>query len=169
MTRRGRPRGGQRRERNRGGRAARAGRVVASVGVGVGVGVAVAVAVAVGVGVPCAVVRRARMRTGSAVLMRIAVCVPGMAAAVIILPFSARDSMTEPVVMVAATFVPRRAARRRIAMRVLAGCRHRIGNGSRMVRARLGATGICAVGIAVSCVAGTLGVGHDNILYGLTM
>ncbi|WP_245163570.1 hypothetical protein [Burkholderia latens] len=165
MTRRGRLRGRQRRERNRGGRAARAGRVVASVGVGVGV----AVAVAVGVGVPCAVVRRARMRTGSAVLMRIAVCVPGMAAAVIILPFSARDSMTEPVVMVAATFVPRRAARRRIAMRVLAGCRHRIGNGSRMVRARLGATGICAVGIAVSCVAGTLGVGHDNILYGLTM
>ncbi|CAM2162160.1 conserved membrane hypothetical protein [Burkholderia latens] len=165
MTRRGRPRGGQRRERNRGGRAARAGRVVVVVVVVVGVGVGVGV----GVRVPCAVVRRARMRTGSAVLMRIAVCVPGMAAAVIILPCSARDSMTEPIVMVAATFVPRRAARRRIAMRVLAGCRHRIGNGSRMVGARLGATGICAVGIAVSCVAGTLGVGHDNILYGLTM
>jgi hypothetical protein len=61
------------------------------------------------------------------------------------------------------------AARRRAAMRVLAGLRRRVGHGCRLPAARIRAAGIGAAGVAVSRVVGTLGVGHDNLLDGLTV
>jgi hypothetical protein len=61
------------------------------------------------------------------------------------------------------------AARRRAAMRVLAGLRRRVGHGYRLPAARIRAAGIGAAGVAVSRVVGTLGVGHDNLLDGLTV
>jgi hypothetical protein len=54
-------------------------------------------------------------------------------------------------------------------MRVLAGLRRRVGHGCRLPAARIRAAGIGAAGVAVSRVVGTLGVGHDNLLDGLTV
>lgn len=54
-------------------------------------------------------------------------------------------------------------------MRVLAGLRRRVGYGCRLPAARIRAAGIGAAGVAVSRVVGTLGVGHDNLLDGLTV
>nr|WP_241240939.1 hypothetical protein [Burkholderia cenocepacia] len=51
-----------------------------------------------------------------------------------------------------------------MAVRALAGRRHRVGNGRRLHVARIGATRIGAAGMTVSWVVGTLGVGHDNLL-----
>ncbi|ESS36926.1 hypothetical protein P355_1582 [Burkholderia cenocepacia KC-01] len=56
-----------------------------------------------------------------------------------------------------------------MAVRVLAGRRRRVGNGRRLRVARIGAAGIGAAGMTVSWVGGTLGVGHDNLLCGLTV
>jgi hypothetical protein len=56
-----------------------------------------------------------------------------------------------------------------MAVRALAGRRHRIGNGRRLLVARIGAARIGAAGMTVSWVGGTLGVGHDNLLCGLTV
>ncbi|HEM7883342.1 TPA: hypothetical protein U2L35_001738 [Burkholderia cenocepacia] len=56
-----------------------------------------------------------------------------------------------------------------MAVRVLAGHRHRVGNGRRLRVARIGAARIGAAGMTVSRVVGTLGVGHDNLLCGLTV
>ncbi|WP_254640589.1 hypothetical protein [Burkholderia pyrrocinia] len=61
------------------------------------------------------------------------------------------------------------AARCGVAVRVLAGRRRRVGNGRRVRVARVGAARVGAAGMAVSWVVGTLGVGHDNLLYGLTV
>ncbi|WP_233623370.1 hypothetical protein [Burkholderia seminalis] len=58
------------------------------------------------------------------------------------------------------------AARGNLAVRALAGRRRRIGNGRRLRVARVGAACIGAAGVTVSRVAGTLGVGHDNLLNG---
>ncbi|WP_257139954.1 hypothetical protein [Burkholderia sp. MSMB1826] len=56
-----------------------------------------------------------------------------------------------------------------MAVRALAGRRRRVGNGRRLRVARFCAAGIGAVGLTVSWVVGTLGVGHDNLLRGLTV
>ncbi|WP_236596321.1 hypothetical protein [Burkholderia sp. E168m30] len=56
-----------------------------------------------------------------------------------------------------------------MAVRVLAGRRRRVGNGRRLRVARIGAARIGAAGMTVSWVVGTLGVGHDNLLCGLTV
>ncbi|EOH6076448.1 hypothetical protein ACMAVI_004559 [Burkholderia cenocepacia] len=56
-----------------------------------------------------------------------------------------------------------------MAVRVLAGRPRRVGNGRRLRVARIGAAGIGAAGMTVSWVGGTLGVGHDNLLCGLTV
>nr|WP_244109686.1 hypothetical protein [Burkholderia cenocepacia] len=56
-----------------------------------------------------------------------------------------------------------------MAVRALAGRRRRVGNGRRLRVARIGAAGIGAAGMTVSWVGGTLGVGHDNLLCGLTV
>ncbi|WP_306172512.1 hypothetical protein [Burkholderia cenocepacia] len=56
-----------------------------------------------------------------------------------------------------------------MAVRALAGRRRRVGNGRRLRVARLGAARVGAAGMTVSWVVGTLGVGHDNLLCGLTV
>ncbi|CAG9255317.1 hypothetical protein BCEP4_1620002 [Burkholderia cepacia] len=53
-----------------------------------------------------------------------------------------------------------------VAVRALAGRRHRVGNGRRLRVARIGAARIGAAGMTVSWVVGTLGIGHDNLLNG---
>ncbi|WP_261803838.1 hypothetical protein [Burkholderia territorii] len=73
------------------------------------------------------------------------------------------------MVMIVTACLRLRAMRRRFAMRVLADRRRRVGNGRRLRVARVGAARIGAAGMAVSWVGGTLGVGHDNLLYGLTV
>ncbi|MCA7947206.1 hypothetical protein SB768_23810 [Burkholderia sp. SIMBA_043] len=60
------------------------------------------------------------------------------------------------------------AARRRIAVCVLAGRWRRVAGAARLRVARVGAAGRGAVGMAVSWVGGTLGVGHEDLLYGWT-
>jgi hypothetical protein len=61
------------------------------------------------------------------------------------------------------------AARCSLAVRALAGRRRRVGNGRRLRVVRIGAARIGAAGMTVSWVVGTLGVGHDNLLCGLTV
>ncbi|WP_244110028.1 hypothetical protein [Burkholderia arboris] len=61
------------------------------------------------------------------------------------------------------------AARCSLAVRALAGRRRRVGNGRRLRVVRIGAARIGATGMTVSWVVGTLGVGHDNLLCGLTV
>ncbi|HIH2620178.1 TPA: hypothetical protein ACYLIB_004111 [Burkholderia cenocepacia] len=56
-----------------------------------------------------------------------------------------------------------------MAVRALAGRRRRVGNSRRLRVARLGAARVGAAGMTVSWVVGTLGVGHDNLLCGLTV
>nr|WP_249181583.1 hypothetical protein [Burkholderia vietnamiensis] len=60
------------------------------------------------------------------------------------------------------------AARRHIAVCVLAARRRRVAGAARLRVARVGAAGRGAVGMAVSWVGGTLGVGHEDLLYGWT-
>nr|WP_244106728.1 hypothetical protein [Burkholderia anthina] len=62
-----------------------------------------------------------------------------------------------------------RTARSAVAAPVFAGRRRRAVDGRRLRVARVGAAGLGAAGMTVSWVVGTLGVGHDNLLYGLTV
>jgi len=73
------------------------------------------------------------------------------------------------IVRVAVIVVMVVAARGSLAVRVLAGRRRRAGNGRQLRVARVGAARIGAAGMTVSWVVGTLGVGHDNLLCGLTV
>nr|WP_269503809.1 hypothetical protein [Burkholderia sp. IMCC1007] len=161
MTRCGRARDRKRREGQRGGRAAVAGRVVVGVGVGVGVGVA---------GVAGVVMRRMVMRTRRSVPMPVAVCVVAVVAVCVVAVVAAAVIVPRPVgerlivIMAAATRL--RTARCAVAMRVLAGRRRRVVDRRRLRVACARAAGLGAVGMTVSWVVGTLGVGHDNLLYG---
>ncbi|WP_354168951.1 hypothetical protein [Burkholderia sp. 567] len=85
----------------------------------------------------------------------------------VVMPRAARRSVI--VIMLVTASIRLRAARCRVTMRVLAGRRPRIGNGRRLRVARVGAAGRGAAGMTVSWVVGTLRVGHDNLLYGLTV
>nr|WP_244101681.1 hypothetical protein [Burkholderia ambifaria] len=96
---------------------------------------------------------------------RVAVRVLGLIAVVV--PRTVRGCVI--VVMVVTASIRLRAARCRVAVRVLAGRRRRIGDGRRLRVARVGAAGRGAAGMTVSWVVGTLRVGHDNLLYGLTV
>nr|WP_230951685.1 hypothetical protein [Burkholderia diffusa] len=108
------------------------------------------------------VMRRVVVRARRAVLMPVAVRVVGM-----IVPRGARGCVI--VVMIVTACMRLRAVRRCVAMRVLTGRRRRVGNGRHLRVARVGAARIGAAGMTVSWVGGTLGVGHDNLLYGLTV
>ena len=149
MPRRDRPRDRQRRERQRGRRAAVAGRVVV-----------VVTRMVMRRVVMCRVVMRAR-RT---MHMPVAVRVAGMVAVAAIVPRVVRGSVI--VVMVVTAPMRLRTACGPVAVRVLAGRRHRVGNGRRLRVARIGAARIGAAGMTVSWVVGTLGIGHDNLLNG---
>ncbi|WP_230941294.1 hypothetical protein [Burkholderia diffusa] len=108
------------------------------------------------------VMRRVVVRARRAVLMPVAVRVVGMIA-----PRGARGCVI--VVMIVTACMRLRAVRRCVAMRVLTGRRRRVGDGRHLRVARVGAARIGAAGMTVSWVGGTLGVGHDNLLYGLTV
>jgi len=108
------------------------------------------------------VMRRMVVRARSAVRMPVA-----MRVVAVIVPRAMRRCVI--VVMVVTASIRLRAARCRVTMRVLAGRRPRIGNGRRLRVARVGAAGRGAAGMTVSWVVGTLRVGHDNLLYGLTV
>ncbi|MCA8155742.1 hypothetical protein LGM72_27340 [Burkholderia contaminans] len=164
MARRGRLRNRQRRERQRGRRAAIAGRVV------------------VVVVVTDMVVRGAAVCTGGAMDMPVAmlvcramtlVVIVFLAAAVVAtsavgMPlFTTRMRMIMVMLVVLAVGMRLRAARcGGLAMRVLAGRRRRLGDGCRIRIVRVGAARGGAAGMTVSWVVGTLGVGHDNLLNG---
>nr|WP_244103217.1 hypothetical protein [Burkholderia ambifaria] len=96
---------------------------------------------------------------------RVAMRVVGVVA--VIVPRTVRGRVI--VVVLVTASIRLRAARCRVTMRVLAGRRPRIGNGRRLRVARVGAAGRGAAGMTVSWVVGTLRVGHDNLLYGLTV
>jgi len=111
------------------------------------------------------IVRRVVVRARRSMLMPVAVRVAGMG--VVIVPRAVRGWAI--VVMIVTAWMRLRAVRRRVAMRVLAGRRRRVGSGRRLRVARIGAARIGAACMTVSWVGGTLGVGHDNLLYGLTV
>ncbi|CAI8692242.1 LigA [Burkholderia sp. IT-111MI5] len=121
---------------------------------GGGAAVAGRVVVVVVVVVTGMVVRRVVVRARRAVCM----CVAVRMIVIVIVP------LTTAVVVIMVM-----AARCGVAVRVLAGRRRRVGNGRRVRVARVGAARVGAAGMAVSWVVGTLGVGHDNLLYGLTV
>ncbi|WP_448168097.1 hypothetical protein [Burkholderia ambifaria] len=107
--------------------------------------------------------RAARCR----VAMRVVGVVGVVGVVAVIVPRTVRGRVI--VVMLVTASIRLRAARCRVAVRVLAGRRPRIGNGRRLRVARVGAAGRGAAGMTVSWVVGTLRVGHDNLLCGLTV
>ncbi|WP_347880456.1 hypothetical protein [Burkholderia sp. BCC0801] len=98
------------------------------------------------------VMRGVIVRTRGAVHMRIVAC---MVVIVTVGRLAARGVIV-PVFVV-------------MAVRVPAGRRRRVGNDRHLRVARIGAARVGAAGMTVSWVGGTLGVGHDNLLCGLTV
>jgi len=123
------------------------------------------------------VVRGVVARARRAVYMRVAMCmiVARIAVRSIVVrahgtvPMCVAVCMVVIVPLTVAAMIMVVAARCGVAVRVLAGRRHLVGNGRRVRVARVGAARVGAAGMAVSWVVGTLGVGHDNLLYGLTV
>ncbi|WP_257129430.1 hypothetical protein [Burkholderia sp. FL-7-2-10-S1-D7] len=111
------------------------------------------------------IVRRVVVRARRSMLMPVAVRVAGIGA--MIVPRAIRGWVI--VDMIVTAYMQLRAVRHRAAMRVLVGRRRRVGNGRHLRVVRVGAAHIGAAGMTVSWVGGTLGVGHDNLLYGLTV
>ncbi|WP_260427830.1 MULTISPECIES: hypothetical protein [unclassified Burkholderia] len=109
--------------------------------------------------VPVPVVVRVAMRIAMPVAVRVAGTVT------VVVPGEVRRCLIVVMVVAASTRLP---VARRVAVRVLAGRRRRVANSRRLRVARIGAAGLGAAGMTVSWVVGTLRVGHDNLLYGLT-
>jgi len=106
-----------------------------------------------------AVVVRARVAVYVAVAFRMIVAMTRMVVRAVVVRARRAVPMRVAVVAVVAVIMV-------VAVRALAGRRHRVGNGRRLRVARIGAARIGAAGMTVSWVVGTLGIGHDNLLNG---